>query len=238
MPNPWFQFKQFTVWHDKCAMKVGTDGVLLGAWADVEQAQTILDVGTGSGLIALMAAQRNPIAKITAIDIEESAIIQARENFDRSPWGNRLTAKPISLEDFAASTDATFDVIISNPPYFQQSLHSPNAKRTLARHATHLTPESLLSHCARLLSPDGSIHLILPISEGNNLLGKTDSYRLFCTRKTVVLPTPASAPKRLLITLKSCYEPTKNETLTIETGVRHQYSEDFVRLLQSFYLKL
>jgi len=135
MPNPWFQFKQFTVWHDKCAMKVGTDGVLLGAWADMEQARSILDVGTGSGLIALMAAQRNLTAAITAIDIDESAIIQARENFDRSPWVNRLTAEPISLEDFAGSTDAMFDVIVSNPPYFHQSLHSPDKKRTLARHS-------------------------------------------------------------------------------------------------------
>jgi tRNA1Val (adenine37-N6)-methyltransferase len=238
MPNPWFQFKQFTVWHDKCAMKVGTDGVLLGAWAEVEDAKSILDVGTGSGLISLMAAQRNSKAAITAIDIEESAIIQARENFDRSPWAGRLRAIPVSLEDFAGSTDATFDVIISNPPYFQQSLHSPNEKRTLARHATHLTPESLLFHCAKLLSPDGSIHLILPIAEGNNLLGRIDSYHLFCIRQTVVLPTPASVPKRLLISLKFCYEPVKNATLTIETGVRYQYSEDFIRLLQSFYLKL
>jgi len=238
MPNPWFQFKQFTVWHDKCAMKVGTDGVLLGAWADMEQARSILDVGTGSGLIALMAAQRNLTAAITAIDIDESAIIQARENFDRSPWVNRLTAEPISLEDFAGSTDAMFDVIVSNPPYFHQSLHSPDKKRTLARHSAHLTPESLLVHCSKLLSPAGSIHLILPIAEGNNLLEKVESYHLFCVRKTFVHPTPSGAPKRLLLTLKSSPEPMESVTLTIETGVRHQYSEEFVRLLQSFYLKL
>jgi tRNA1Val (adenine37-N6)-methyltransferase len=238
MPNLWFQFKQFTVWHDKCAMKVGTDGVLLGAWAEIEDAKSILDVGTGSGLISLMAAQRNPTAAITAIDIEESAIIQAKENFDRSPWANRLKATHISLEDFAGSTDATFDVIVSNPPYFHQALHSPDKKRTLARHTAHLTPESLLARCAKLLSPGGSIHLILPIAEGNNLLGKAVNHHLFCVRKTVVHPTPSGAPKRLLLTLKSCPEPLTSDTLTIETGVRHQYSEEFVQLLQSFYLKL
>ncbi|MBP1640046.1 MAG: hypothetical protein H6Q17_1629 [Bacteroidetes bacterium] len=238
MPNPWFQFKQFTVWHDKCAMKVGTDGVLLGAWAGVEQAQSILDVGTGSGLIALMTAQRNPTATITAIDIEKSAVVQAKENFNRSPWANRLIARQTSLEEFALSENATFDSIISNPPYFQQSLHSPDEKRTLARHSTHLTPEALLSHCAQLLSPNGAIHLIMPITEGNKLLAKMTDYHLFCVRQTFVCPIPNHDPKRILISLKLDFEPTRTSTLTIETGIRHQYSEDFIRLLQSFYLKL
>ena len=238
MSNPWFQFKQFTVWHDRCAMKVGTDGVLLGAWADLENAGSILDVGTGSGLIALMAAQRNPKANITAIDIEESAVIQADENFKRSPWADRLIARHASLEEFAMSTEMTFDAIVSNPPYFQQSLHSPDKTRTLARHTSHLSPEALLSNCCKLLSGSGTIHLILPITEGNQLVDKALEYNLFCIHKTVVYPTPLSAPKRLLISLQTTEKPLLTDTLIIETGGRHQYSNDFTRITQSFYLKL
>ncbi|MDP4203200.1 MAG: methyltransferase [Bacteroidota bacterium] len=238
MPNPYFQFKQFTVWHDKCAMKVGTDGVLLGAWAAVEEAKTILDVGTGSGLIALMAAQRNSDALITAIDIEETATIQAEENFNRSPWQERFTVHHASLEQYALTANATFDVIISNPPYFHQSLHSPDKKRTLARHTAHFTQDTLLANCCELLADNGSIYLILPVTEGEILLNKAIDHKLFCTHKTLVFPTPSSSPKRLLIALAKTQQPLLEDAITIESGIRHHYSEDFARMLQAFYLKL
>ncbi|GAT61453.1 tRNA1Val (adenine37-N6)-methyltransferase [Paludibacter jiangxiensis] len=219
-------------------MKVGTDGVLLGAWAAVEEAKTILDVGTGSGLIALMAAQRNSAAHITAIDIEETSTIQAEENFNRSPWQERLTVHHASLEQYALTANTTFDAIISNPPYFHQSLHSPDKKRTLARHTAHFTQDTLLANCCELLSANGSIFLILPVTEGEILLTKAIDYQLFCTQKTLVFPTTSSNPKRLLIALTKTQQPLLEDTITIESGIRHHYSEDFASMLQAFYLKL
>ena len=124
MANPYFQFKQFTVWHDRCAMKVGTDAVLLGSWIHVENAQRLLDVGCGCGLIALMAAQRCPEGKIVAIEIDPDAAQQAKENVQSSPWADRIQ---VIQEDFAKFTDENkFDVIFSNPPYFANSLKCPN----------------------------------------------------------------------------------------------------------------
>ena len=142
MSNPYFQFKQFTVWHDKCAMKVGTDGVLLGAWASVQNAHKILDVGTGTGLVALMLAQRSlPDADIIALEIDEAAAGQARENVTRSPWKERVEVVQTDFRDYQSSDK--FDVIVSNPPYFVDSLECPDQQRNAARH----NGSSLPSYC-------------------------------------------------------------------------------------------
>lgn len=131
MPNPYFSFKQFTVYHDRCAMKVGTDGVLLGAWADVVSARNILDIGTGTGLISLMMAQRCN-ARIRAVDIDADAVEQARGNVAASPWQDRIE---VELQDICHFTSETlFDVIVSNPPYFTDSLKCPGKQRNIARH--------------------------------------------------------------------------------------------------------
>ena len=133
MSNPYFQFKQFTVWHDKCAMKVGTDGVLLGAWTSVESAHRILDIGTGTGLVALMLVQRSlPDANIVALEIDEAAVGQARENIIRSPWKERVEVVQADFRKYRSSDK--FDVIVSNPPYFVDSLECPDRQRTAARH--------------------------------------------------------------------------------------------------------
>ena len=142
MSNPYFQFKQFTVWHDKCAMKVGTDGVLLGAWASVQNAHKILDVGTGTGLVALMLAQRSlPDADIIALEIDGAAAGQARENVTRSPWKERVEVVQTDFRDYQSSDK--FDVIVSNPPYFVDSLECPDQQRNAARHNGSLTYEEL-----------------------------------------------------------------------------------------------
>ena len=156
MGSPYFRFKQFTVWHDRCAMKVGTDGVLLGAWAGPGRPggmsggspQTIMDIGTGSGLVALMLAQRFPEAQVTGIDSDAEAAAQARENFTGSPWPQRLRAAHISLQEFCRGTAATaaarrFDLIVSNPPFYDTTLTSPDPLRTAARHTGGLTHEEL-----------------------------------------------------------------------------------------------
>lgn len=238
MPNPFFRFKQFTVWHDRCAMKVGTDGVLLGAWAMMEGAKTLLDIGTGSGLIALMLAQRYPALNIEAIEIDEQAARQANENFSKSPWGGRLTALHCPLCDFTGQGAQTFDAIVSNPPFFLQSLPSPDRQRTTARHASLLTPESLLHDSSQLLSANGSLHLILPVAEGETLIETAMDYQLYCHRATYVYPKPQSAPKRLLMTLKKTTDALQQDTLTIETGTRHQYTEEYIHLTHEFYLNM
>ena len=162
MSNTYFKFKQFTIHHDRCAMKVGTDGVLLGAWASVRDARRILDVGTGSGLIAIQLAQRNPEARITAIEIDTDASGQAQENVSRSPWGDRIEVLCMDFGKYFPQEK--FDLVVSNPPYFQESLKSPVAQRNQARHTDTLPFEALLSASERLLEPGGCLCLILPLS--------------------------------------------------------------------------
>ena len=152
MSSPFFKFKQFTIWHDKCAMKVGTDGVLLGAWAP--SGSRILDVGTGSGLIARMLMQRCPEAEVEGIDIDEAAVAQAKENGVR--------AFQARLQDWKSDIGNCYDLIVSNPPYFQNSLKNPDRGRELARHTDSLGYEELIAHSARLLKEEGQLALILP----------------------------------------------------------------------------
>lgn len=155
MPNPYFKFKQFTVYHDRCAMKVGTDGVLLGAWAQVDNARRILDVGTGTGLIALMTAQRSQ-AHIMGIDIDEKAVGQAEENVKASPWKERISICRKDVMQMCREVDGTFDAIVSNPPYFVENVHCPDARRNVARHTGGLTFGELLAAVERLLADDGT----------------------------------------------------------------------------------
>ena len=233
MPNPFFRFKQFTVFHDLCAMKVGTDGVLLGAWADCLNAQTILDIGTGSGLIALMLAQRSK-SVITAIDIEESAYIQAGINFKKSPFNDRLNIYHASIQQFSTSTK--YDLIVSNPPYFSNSLQSPDASRTHARHNDSLSLDDLIKHSQSLLSPKGKLALILPFDIFEQVNDRALEHSLFLCRKTQVCPTPSQAPKRILLEYSMEKQPIVENELFIEKS-RHVYSEEYRNLTSKFYLK-
>ena len=236
MANKYFKFKQFAVFHDKCAMKVGTDGVLLGAWARGDGAQSILDVGTGSGLIALMAAQRNVSAKITAIEIDNDAALQAKENVENSPFGTRISVFPLSFQDFAAHTRDKFDTIVSNPPFFVHSLPSPDLRRSDARHADSLPMEELFRLSKKILSDTGRLTLIYPFSEWENVRLIAEKEGLFLWRKTVVFPTVAGLPKRVLCEFGVReIEKTFVDTLVIELE-RYRYTPEFVELTQEFYL--
>lgn len=159
MSNIYFKFKQFTVYQDRCAMKVGTDGTLLGAWTDVTKSRTILDIGTGTGLIALMLAQRSLTTQITAIDIDIDSVMQAESNVALSPWCDRVKVFCSSLQDFNGSG---YDTIVSNPPYFVNSLKCPNGHRTLARHTASLSYKDLFDGVTRMLSDDGEFSVIIP----------------------------------------------------------------------------
>ena len=233
-----FQFKQFTIHHDRCAMKVGTDGVLLGAWADVNNRQQILDVGTGTGLIALMLAQRSK-AHIHAIDIDPDACLQARENITSSPFSQQVEVFHHALHEYRAICSIRYDLIVSNPPYFVNSLKCPNLQRNTARHTDTLSLETLLQNSHQLLTPQGSIALILPYNQKDYLNNCLKQEKLYIHKEVDVTPTVGTQPKRLLVELKS-EQPNTLVTptvLTIEIA-RHQYTEEYIRLTKAFYLKM
>ena len=234
MPNPSFSFKQFTVCHDRCAMKVGTDGVLLGAWTEVASACRILDIGTGTGLISLMLAQRSS-AFIKAIDIDRDAVEQARGNVAESPWRERIE---VELQDVCRYTsEAGFDVIVSNPPYFVNSLKCPDSQRNTARHTDDLDFERLIGSVVRLLSPDGMFSVVIPTDGMEQFYTIATRYGLHLSRQTLVHTKPGASPKRALLAFKRTSEKCIYDCLTIELS-RHVYSEEYIALTRDFYLKM
>lgn len=238
MANSYFQFKQFKITQDKCAMKVGTDGVLLGAWAPVKNACRILDVGTGTGLIALMLAQRCASAFIEAIDIETAAVLQAGQNVADSPWADRIR---VSLQDVRMALESwkgKFDCIVSNPPYFVDSLKCPDTSRMLARHTAELDFPSLAKAVAELLGAAGTFSVVLPAAAYASFVAVALHEKLFLQRVTWVHTKPDVPPKRVLMTfVKEAVPDTVQEQLVVEVS-RHVYSPEYVALLKDFYLKM
>lgn len=247
MSTPYFRFKQFTIWHDRCAMKVGTDGVLLGAWAGTTDSPVanpditspvdrILDIGTGSGLIALMLAQRFPNAIIDGIDIDPSAVLQAKDNFSASPFSTRLHASSSPLQ--AWQPKAKYDMIVSNPPYFSNSLLCLDNMRTIARHDNILSFAELLEHSNRLLTQAGTLSLVLPADAENAILAEAKLQHLYCVRLCRVHTTATKPAKRLLITFAH-QEPEstllKPETLCLSEGNQPR-SAAYSALTRDFYL--
>lgn len=216
-------------------MKVGTDGVLLGSWAGLEHARRILDIGTGTGLIALMAAQRNPDALIDALEIEPHACEQARENISASPWPQRVTVIHEAVQTYFPPD--TYDCILCNPPFFRQSTKTPEQGRTLARHDDSLPHPVLAEHAGRLLSPQGVFCVILPVNEALEMIRHAQQYRLFPERVTRVRPNPDKPPKRYLIEFTFTATVPRTDDLVIEFS-RHRYSPEYIRLTRDFYLKM
>ena len=244
MANHIFQFKQFTIDQSLCAMKVGTDGVTLGAVADVEKARRVLDIGCGTGLLCLMTAQRNGTAEIVGIDIDEDAVRGATQNCESSKWAGRISIVGKSLQEFVEAAPSSFDKIITNPPYFEDSLKAPKASRTLARHTDSLPFSELASSASTLLSDDGSISIILPTDAHEKFEKIAEEYGLYLRKKTLVYPKPGAEVKRVVgefVKIKNDECKMQNveiETLTVETDVRHQYTDDYIRLTKEFYLKM
>ena len=235
MSNNFFRFKQFAVFQDLCAMKVGTDGVLLGAWSEVTGRNYILDIGTGTGLVALMLAQRNHNAIIHGLDIDEGCVIQAKQNIARSSFANRIDVRTISFQDFAQQSYKKYDLIVSNPPYFQNALKSPTLSRNHARHNDSLSFYDILSSGATLLSEEGRIALILPHEFKQTILDHATTMQLFANRITNVFPLPHKPAKRLLIEFGVIKRECVEDELIIEHS-RHQYTDDFNALTKEFYL--
>lgn len=244
MANHIFQFKQFTIDQSLCAMKVGTDGVTLGAVADVEKARRVLDIGCGTGLLCLMTAQRNGTAEIVGIDIDEDAVRGATQNCEASKWAGRISIVGKSLQEFVEAAPSAFDKIITNPPYFEDSLKAPKASRTLARHTDSLPFSELASSASTLLSDDGSLSIILPTDAHEKFEKIAEEYGLYLSKKTLVYPKPGAEVKRVVgefVKIKNDECKMQNveiETLTVETEIRHQYTDDYIRLTKEFYLKM
>lgn len=198
MSNDYFQFKQFTVRQNRCAMKVGTDGTLLGAWASLpERPCRVLDLGTGTGLIALMLAQRCQEASIVAIDIDADAVLQARENVAASPFSSRIEV--IEADAAVFSPSERFDAIVSNPPYFEQSLECPDQQRTLARHTASLTYATLVKTAFRLLRDEGTFSVVIPTDSRSRMESEAMLAGFFLSRRCNVRTTPRKSAKRCLI---------------------------------------
>ena len=192
-----FRFKQFTIEDDRCAHRVGTDGVLLGAWARVEDAKRIMDIGTGSGLVALMAAQRSPLAKVLGIDVDTESVRQARENVSKSPFADRVEILEVDVRGFRS--DELYDCILCNPPFFTEDTLSPDASRARARHAELLRFSELTEAVARLLSQDGWFHVILPVNAENEFVNQCFMLGLKLVRRCYVRTVQRKVPKRVLL---------------------------------------
>ena len=248
MPNDYFQFQQFTVRQDRCAMKVGTDGTLLGAWADAPGVN-ILDIGTGTGLIALMMAQRFPQARVTGIDIDPLAVSQARENVAASPFADRIaivegdvrrahmTPKNVTSPSLPSHSPFTplslpFDAIVCNPPYFDASLESPDAQRTLARHTSSLSYRQLMASAWQLLSDDGELSVIIPFDCRARLEAEAALAGFHRVRSCAVHTTPKKPPRRYLMAFRKhpanpTHEGREEEVLVIGSEACNELTRDF-----------
>lgn len=230
-----FKFKQFTIEQEHCAMKVGTDGCLLGGWADVSQARRLLDIGTGTGLVAIMCAQRCD-AQITALEIDSEAAFQAAENAARSPWSERLTI--INCDALSYTADEPFDAIVSNPPFFSSSLKSPDKARTCARHDDTLSCPALLRKSAELLRHGGTLSVIIPFDALGQWCNEALFKGLSPRRITHVRTLPHKSAKRALIEfVKGAHPAPTIEIFTLESSPGC-YSPQAVELLRDFYLKI
>lgn len=232
-----FRFKEFEVKHSRSAMKVGTDGVLLGSWFDAgSDGCNILDIGAGTGLIALMAAQRNPQAVVDAVECDPGSCLDAADNFSSSPWKSALNLYSCTIQEYSDRCGKKYDRIVSNPPYFSNSLKNPNEGRRMARHTDNLSFPELLDAVRKLLSPDGVFSVILPAGEARIFNALAEEKGLFAVRVLLVYPTPASDVKRVAAEFTYRRGPFSTEKLTVEDGGRHLYSEDYRRLTKDFYL--
>ena len=234
-----FRFKQFNITQQLSAMKVGTDGVLLGAWARVEPTQRrILDVGCGTGLVALMMAQRTAEwgAQVVGVDVDSPSVAEATINVAHSPWANRVEVVECPVQEYAPT--ALFDHIVSNPPYFVDSLLSPDTARTNARHTTTLTFEALAHSAARLLTEEGVLSLVLPADAVSAMVLAAARCGLFLTRRMDVRSKATSAPIRSLLEFGRKALPTEHSALVIHSPEGHLgYSPEYVALTRDFYLK-
>lgn len=233
-----FTFKQFSVNQDRCAMKIGTDGVLLGAWTPlINNPYNVLDIGAGTGILSLMLAQRSSAEQIDAIEIDEDAYEQCVENFEASPWGDKLFCFHAGLDEFVDEPEDEYDLIISNPPFYTDNYKSDNSSRDLARFEDALPFEELIEAAALLLSDNGIFSVIIPYKEENRFVTMCKELDLFPLKITRVKGTPTSEIKRSLLAFCRMEQAPLVDELIIEIS-RHNYTSEYIELTKDFYLKM
>ncbi|MFC5193898.1 tRNA1(Val) (adenine(37)-N6)-methyltransferase [Bizionia hallyeonensis] len=233
-----FKFKEFTINQDRCAMKIGTDAVLLGAWTSIKHHPfSILDIGAGTGVLALMLAQRSAAEVIDALEIDDNAYEQCVDNFEHSVWADRLFCYHASLEEFVEEIDDQYDLIISNPPFYSEDFKTDNHQRDTARFQDAMPFNHLLASVAKLLSAAGVFSVIIPFQEEASFISLAATFQLFPNRLTRVQGNPDAEIKRSLISFTRTEVPIEKTNIIIETG-RHQYTDAYVTLTKDFYLKM
>lgn len=234
-----FSFKQFSIQQDKTAMKVGTDGVLLGAWTLTNHnPNSILDIGAGTGLIALMLAQRTSAQQIDALEIDEDAYEQATDNFENSPWSDRLFCYHAGLDEFIEEPEDEYDLIVCNPPFYSEDYKTDNEQRDLARFSDAMPFEQLIEAADLLLSENGIFSLIIPFKEEEKFIALAHEFELYPIKITRVKGTPTSETKRSLLAFsRNKQNDSLIDELIIETA-RHIYTEEYIALTKDFYLKM
>lgn len=232
-----FQFKQFSINQNRCAMKIGTDAVLLGAWASIgNNPFSILDIGAGTGILSLMLAQRSNAQLIEAIEVDENAYEQCVENFENSPWNDRLFCYHASLLEFVEEIDDKYDCIICNPPFYSENYKTDNSSRNLARFNDAMPFEHLIYAVSKLLSKNGSFSVIIPYKEETTLINLTLEVDLFPNKILHIKGNTTSEIKRSMLTFSFKKTEFNQSQLIIETS-RHQYTEDYINLTKDYYLK-
>ncbi|MGZ4034252.1 MAG: tRNA1(Val) (adenine(37)-N6)-methyltransferase [Bacteroidia bacterium] len=216
-------------------MKVGTDAVLLGSWVNASNAKTILDIGTGTGIIALMLAQKSG-ARIDAIDIDTNAFIQASENVNDCPWKDRIDVHQISLQQFAKESDHKYDLIVSNPPYFVDSSKASEESRTNARHTDLLPFDDLLNGVLKLLSSAGKFYVILPTKESESFREMAEEHKLYLTKLTRIITRTDKPEKRVMMRFEFTQRAFSEDSITIEKDERHTYTDEYKELTKDYYL--
>ncbi len=234
--NTYFQFKQFRIEQKNSAMKVGTDSVLLGAWANPEGAKSILDIGAGTGILSLMMAQRTE-ANITAVELDKNSCLDAKVNFANSTWSDRIVLVNEDILDFAKRSPAKFDFIICNPPYFSNGTESPSSERGTARHQKVLALSGLAKIGKELLTRDGKLALILPVEEGEQFIRLAATANLFLNSITKVKPNPVKPIRRYLMEFSNQMQIVDEFVLMLEYEKHHDYTNEHRELTKDFYLK-
>ena len=228
-----FNFKQFSIQQNNAAMKIGTDGILLGAWTDVNKAKQILDIGCGTGVIGIMQAQKNCEAIIDLVEIDKSACIDANINISNCPWYNRINLFESALDKF--NTNKKYDVIISNPPFFNNSLKSENNSRSLARHSISLDYKQIILFSNKYLNNNGGLSLILPYNQADECISFSKNNNLFLSRICNVKAKETKKAHRILLEFSKIEKNLVKDTIIIENNLRHNYTKQYKVLTNNFY---
>lgn len=229
-----FHLKKFDLSDTNCSMKIGTDAILLGAYVSCKEAINILDIGTGSGIIALMLAQKSN-ASIEAIEIDEKAALQAKENFSQSTWSNRMNVENISVQEYCKNSQTKYDLIVCNPPYFSNSLKTPDKSRNLARHNDTLDFDNLLNSVKILMTNKGLFYVILPVNETLIFERKSSGFGIFCIEKLIIKPKPSKKANRII----SVFSFTEKKLIINNIAIRNNdntYTHDYMKLTGDYYI--